>query len=318
MTRFEAELTREFMALRRGRGLHRPNVHTVIGPAIAQWADVPPDCSNADVRRLVNAAVAQIPDMDLPEEERRVVLVALALDRELRSATLSTRTELLGTEFRWSERTTRRRIDDAFAKLAQVIVKRVDPSDPERGWAVRRLRVLVRLDREAPEVIEERTIVATRDDLSQIVARFSVPRRPDSADLDREVHADVQHGARIVAENRQGANHFRYLLELPRPLSRNESHTYSIVFQVRDGQPISDHYVFNPLVSCAMFEARVRFDAGRRPMVVWRTDRASPRTLPHHGVPDGPLLTLDRAAEVVARFDGPEQGFSYGICWRSA
>jgi hypothetical protein len=67
-----------------------------------------------------------------------------------------------------------------------------------------------------------------------------------------------------------------------------------------------------------MFEARVRFDAGRRPMVVWRTDRASPRTLPHHGVPDGPLLTLDRAAEVVARFDGPEQGFSYGICWRSA
>jgi hypothetical protein len=316
MTRFEQDLTREFIVLRRGRGLHRAAVHDRVGPAVARWADIPPGCSNADIRTLVNAAVAQIPDADLPAEERRIVLVALALARELQAATLSSRTELLATEYRWSERTARRRIDDAFAKLAQVIARRIDPSDPERGWAVRQLRALVRLDRRMPEVIEERTIVATRDNLSQIVARFSVPRRPDGADIDREVHAEIQHGARIVAQNRLGTSHFQYLLELPRPLARNEEHTYSIVFQVCDGQPISDHYVFNPLVSCSMFETRVRFDAARRPIAVWRTERASPRTLPHQGLPDGPLLTLDRADEVLARFDRPEQGFSYGVCWR--
>ncbi|MFI9384880.1 hypothetical protein [Kutzneria sp. NPDC052558] len=316
MTGFEAELTREFIVLRRGRGLHRAAVHDLIGPAAARWADIPPGCSNAEVRRLVNAAVAGIPETDLVAEDRRVVLVALALDRELQAGTLSSRTELLATEFRWSERTARRRIDDAFAKLAQAIARRIDPSDPERGWAVRQLRALVRLDRSTPEVIEERTIVATRDAVSQIVARFSVPRRPDGADLDREVHAEIQHGARIVAHNRLGPSHFRYLLELPRPLARNEEHTYSIVFQVRDGQPIADHYVFNPLVSCSLFETRVRFDATRRPVAVWRTDRASPRTLPHHGIPDGPLLALDGADEVMARFDRPEQGFSYGVSWR--
>jgi len=316
MTGFEAELTRDFIVLRRGRGLHRAAVHDLIGSAVARWADIPLGCSTAEVRRLVNAAVAQVPDADLLAEERRVVLVALALDRELQAATLSSRTELLATEFRWSERTARRRIDDAFAKLAQVAARRIDPSDPERGWAVRQLRALVRLDRHTPEVVEERTIVATRDAVSQIVARFSVPRRPDGADIDREVHAEIQHGARIVARNRLGPSHFRYLLELPRPLARNEEHTYSIVFQVRDGQPISDHYVFNPLISCSMFETRVRFDASRRPVAVWRTERASPRTLPHHGVPDGPLLALDGADEVMARFDRPEQGFSYGVCWR--
>ena len=42
----------------------------------------------------------------------------------------------------------------------------------------------------------------------------------------------------------------------------------------------------------------------------------TPRTLPHQGVPDGPLLALDGADEVMARFDHPEQGFSYGIGWR--
>ncbi|WP_345033202.1 hypothetical protein [Kutzneria kofuensis] len=199
-----------------------------------------------------------------------------------------------------------------------MVVKRVDPLDPERGWAVRRLRVLVRLDRPVPEVIEERTIVATRDGLDHIVARFSVPRRSDGADIDREVHAEMQHGARIVEANRLGAGHFRYLLALPRPLAWNEPHTYAIVFQVRDGQPIADHYVFTPLVSCALFEARVRFDAARRPLAVWRTERTVPRTLPHRGRPDGPLLALDGADEVAARFDHPEQGFSYGVCWRYA
>lgn len=316
MTRYETDLTGEFTVLRRGWGLHRPAVHSLIGPAVAGWADIPPDCPNAEIRRLVNAAVAQIPESDLLADERRVVLVALALDRDLQAAKLSARTELLASEFHWSERTARRRIDDAFAKLAQVIARRVDPSDPERGWAVRQLRVLVRLDRPAPEVIEERTIVATRDGLDRIVARFSVPRRPDGADVDRDVHADIQHGARIVAQNRQGTSHFRYILELPRPLARNESHTYSIVFQVRDGLPISDHYVFSPLISCSLFETRIRFSAARRPVAVWQTERAFPRTLPHHGVPDGPILPLDRADEVHARFDRPEQGFSYGVCWR--
>lgn len=310
------DLVREFITLRRGRGLHRPDVHRRIGRAVARWADIPPDCGGAEVRRLVHQAIGRLSEVDLPPEDRRIVLVALGLDRELHAATLSRRTELLAADRRLSERTARRRVDDAFVKLAQVITKHVDPNDPERGWAVRRLRVLVRLDRESPEVIEERTIVATRDGLDHIVARFSVPRRADGADIDREVHADIQHGARIVASKRIGANHFWYLLALPRPLAWNEAHTYTIVFQVRDGQPIADHYVFNPLVSCSLFETRVRFDAARRPVAVWRTDRSVPRTLPHRGQPDGPLLALDGADEVAARFDDPEQGFSYGVCWR--
>jgi hypothetical protein len=311
----EAGLIAEFTTLRRGRGLHRADVHQRIGREVARWADIPPDCGGAEVRRLVSQAIGLLTDVDLPAEDRKAVLVGLGLDRDLHAATLSRRTALLAADCRLSERTARRRVDDAFVKLAQLIARTVDPSDPERGWAVRRLRVLVRLDRPNPEVIEERTIVATRDGLDHVVARFSVPRRRDGADIDREVQAEIQHGASIVRAERLNAVHFRYLLRLPRPLAWNETHTYAIVFQVRDGQPIADHYVFNPLVTCALFETRVRFGA-RRPLAVWRTDRAGPGTLPHRGTPDGPLLALDGADEVAARFERPEQGFSYGICWR--
>jgi len=309
-------LVHEFITLRRGRGLHRPDVHKRIGRAVASWADIPPDCGGAEVRRLVHQAIGRLTEVDLPPDDRRIVLVALGLDRELHSATLSQRTALLATDRQLSERTARRRVDDAFINLAQVITKHADPHDPERGWAVKRLRVLVRLDREAPEVIEERTVVATRDGLDHVAVRFSVPRRADGADSDREVHAEILYGARIVASKRFGANHFWYLLALPRPLAWRESHAFTIVFQVRDGQSIADHYVFNPLVSSSLFETRVRFDAARRPVVVWRTDGTVPCTLRHRSVPDGPLLALDGVDEVAARFDDTEQGFSYGISWR--
>ena len=316
MTTLEVDLTSEFAALRHGRGLWRPGVHDQVGHAVAEWAGVPPGCTDGEVRRLVDVAIGLIPDADLPADERETVRVAIGLDRRYPATTLTKRIELLASERKQSGRTMRRRVDDAFALLAQVIAKRTDRLDPERGWSVRRLRVLVRLDSERPQVREERTIVATRDNLDRIVARFSVPRTLDGEDVDREVSAEIQHGARIAAGNRQGSNHFRYLLDLPRVLARGDEHTYAIVFKVSDGLPITDHYVFNPLTSCASFEARVRFASSHLPVAVWRTDRTVPRSLPHRGHPDGPMLSLDGAGEVAQTFDDLEQGFSYGICWR--
>lgn len=312
------DLVHELISLRRGRGLHRTDVHKRIGPAVARWADIPPGCGGAEVRRLVHQAIGRFTEDDLPPDDRRMVLAALGLDRELHSATLTRRTSLLAADRRLSERTIRRRVDDAFAKLAHVITKQVDSDDPERGWVVCRLRALVLLDREAPEVVEERTIVATRDDLAHIAVRFSMPRRSHGPGLDREVDAEIQYGAVIVATKRLGANHFLYLLALPRALARNETHTYAIVFKARDGRSIADHYVFTPLVSCRLFETRVRFAATRRPVAVWRTDQAlsDADVLPHDGQPDGPLLALDGANEAAATFDHPEQARTYGICWR--
>jgi hypothetical protein len=71
--------------------------------------------------------------------------------------------------------------------------------------------------------------------------------------------------------------------------------------------PIAEGYQVTGAASLALVETRVRFDPGRRPAAVWRVDPTTPA---------GSTLALDGVNEVRARFDGPEQGFSYGVCWR--
>lgn len=298
-------LVREFIVLRRWRGLRRPDLHKRIGRGVARWADIPPGCGSAEIQRLVDQAIGQLTDADLPPQDRRTVLVALGLDQQLYAESLAGRTALLAADQELGDRTARRRVDNAFVTLARAVAANGDPHDPERGWALRQLRALVRLDRAASKVVEEHTIAATGDGLAHIAIRFSVPPRRDSAD--RVVDADIDYGARIVASKRLGAGEFWYLLALPKPLAWNETHTFTIAFQALDGHPIADDYVVTPPVSCALVETRVRFDATRRPAAVWRTDPTAPA---------GSMLALNGANEVRARFDDLEQGSSYGVCWR--
>ena len=298
-------LAREFIVLRRGDGLRRSYVDKLVGRGVARWADIPPSCGSAEAQRLIAAAVGQIPDADLPAAERRIALAALGLEPKLHAVTLCGRTALIAADQQLGERTARRRVDDAFVTLARAVAKNMDRHDPERGWAVRELRTLVRLDRPAPEVVKEYAIVATRDGLAHIAVRFGMPPRRDIAD--RVVEADIDYGARIVASKRLGACEFWYLLVLPKPLTWNETHTFTIAFQALDGHPIAEDYVVTPSVSCALVETRVRFDATRRPVTVWRIDPTTPA---------GSMLALNGVDEVQARFDDPEQGFSYGVYWR--
>lgn len=115
-----------------------------------------------------------------------------------------------------------RRIDRACARLAAEIEASTHPErgeqDPDKGWFVKRLTAVVRLDTPVPTLIEERLIVATRDGLSRISAQFTVPRVEDGTDAERDVTADAQFGVRLGEPIRQGQRHFRWLLDLPRPL----------------------------------------------------------------------------------------------------
>jgi hypothetical protein len=305
ITTVQDDLVHEFIVLRRGEGLHRSYVDKLVGRGVARWADIPPGCGSAEVQRLITAALGQIPDADLPADDRRIVLAALGLEPNLRAVTLLGRTALIAADQKLGERTARRRVDAAFVTLARAVAKNRGWHDPERGWAVRELRTLVRLDRPAAEVVEEYTIVASRDGLAHLAVSFNVPGRHDNDD--RVVDADIDYGARIAASKRLGAAAFWHLLALPKPLTRNETHTFTIVHQALDGHPIAEGYQVTAAPSLALVETRVRFDPGRRPAAVWRVDPTTPA---------GPTLALDGVNEVRARFDGPKQGFSYGVCWR--
>ncbi|MGW3967448.1 hypothetical protein ACWED2_47065 [Amycolatopsis sp. NPDC005003] len=313
----EDGLIRELTTLRRGWGLEADRLRSRLGPLVSGWCEIHRTTSDRDARRVLREAIS-VAIAEFPDEDRLAVNVALGIAPGAQHALLSARIGVLADQLRVSERTARRRVDRSFARLAAEIEAGTRPGgggpDPDEGWFVKRLKVLVRLDTAEPEVTEERLIVATRDALGRISAQFTVPRTEDGRDGERDVAADARHGVRISEGTREGQRHFRWLLDLPRALDRGDSHTYSLVYRIRDGLPTRPSYVFVPLVTCESFEVRVRFDPRQPPRVVWRLDRVPPSVLADPPQPGEPL-PLDGACEVAQEFAAPQLGYAYGLRW---
>ncbi|MEV7099802.1 sigma factor-like helix-turn-helix DNA-binding protein [Amycolatopsis sp. NPDC051045] len=314
---YEDELLRDLATLRRGRGLEGEQLRGRLGPLIHGWCGIHESTNDREARRVLRDAISSA-IAEFPADDRLAVNVALGIAPGTQHAALSDRVGVLADRLRVSERTARRRIDRSFARLAAEIEASARPGDaasnPDPGWFVKRLNVLVRLDTAEPELIEERLIVATRDGLSRISAQFTVPRPDEGDDGERQVAVDAQHGVRITDAERMGQRHFRWLLDLPRPLAQGETHTYSLAFRVRDGAPIRPSYIFVPLMTCESLSVRVRFDPRRPPEMVWGVDRVQPSVLADPS-PPGPPLALDGACEVAQEFAGPQQGYAYGLRW---
>jgi hypothetical protein len=316
---YPQRILEEFTRLRHGWGVMSPGLTNKIGPALAELCGLSSHDSDLHARRKILALTEGLAEA-LTDLERTSVRYALGQGKGLEHARLDTRIKLLAEELTCSPRTARRRVDEAFRTLAQQaaqIAARADADrdDPERGWTVDELDALLRLDLRAPELIETRKIVALRDGLKKITARVSLPRRTLGEDDDRDLDADAQQGARIEATERQGQSHYRYLLDLPRPLAKGETHSYTLVFRVPEGRLASPHYAFVPLIACSMFKLKIRFDPAQRPDRVWRLDRLFPRLL-DEGLERGNPLPLDDAFEVAVRFDTLDVGFAYGVAWQ--
>lgn len=313
----EDGLLRELTTLRRGWGLEADRLRDRLGPIVAGWCEIHRTANDREARRVLRDAISAA-IAEFPADDRLAVNVALGIAPGSQHALLSDRVGVLADQLRVSERTARRRIDRSFARLAAEIEAAAKPGDdvpdPDQGWFVKRLRAIVRLDTPGPELIEERLIVATRDGLSRITAQFTVPRLEDGHDGERHVAADAQHGVRITDAKRVGQRHFRWLLDLPRPLSRGDTHTYALVVRIEDGLPIRPSYTFVPLVACESFTVRVRFDPRRLPWRVWRVDRVPPSVLADPPQPGTPL-PLDGACEVAQEFTAPQLGYAYGLRW---
>lgn len=179
---------------------------------------------------------------------------------------------------------------------------------------MRRLEALLRLDGHEPELIEKRTIVATRSGLQRISGRFSLLPPGDCGHGPSLLSADVIQGARLESWERQGAAHFHFTLNLPKALNDGEEHTYTIAFRVPSGQPIHPHFAFVPLVTCDSFQLRIRFSVAHPPALVWRLDHLPPRILDDRSAV-GPRLCPDNAGEVAVAFDRMDNGFAYGAAW---
>ncbi|WP_410597142.1 hypothetical protein [Amycolatopsis sp. lyj-23] len=304
---------RELNELRRGRGLDAADLHQRIGPCLRAAcaiteADQPAAARQKLVLRLTELCARLPPDLKL------AALTALGLHEEAAGEFLDRRISWLASVLDRDPRTARRRIDLAFRRLDELLGAPALRGDlhPLAGWYVESMKAILHLDRDQPELREERRIVAEADELDELVLPFSAPVAPGTDPLPG-ITADALFGGEIVEVRPVSASHAQFVLRLPSPLRLGQRHEYGIRFTPPRAQ-LRPYYVMTPLRRCEALSVRVRFDRAAPPARVWRLNGVPGRVI-DDGADSGEALTVNRVGEVALEFHDLHQGLSYGLQW---
>jgi len=315
---FEDDLYRELVRLRHGRGVQEPRAAERLGPLLRELSGVAPGDTDAVARQRVRAVLAELAT-DLPDDLRSAAELALALG-ERPPIRLNQRTQTLAEQIHSSERTARRRMDEATRLLARAALGRADPATPAdagSGWRVRSLTALLRLDTDTPELYETRTVQAERT-IDEVTVRLDLPAWDGRDGPALPLRIDAVYGARVTGvDGGPDYRHYRVAVRPPRPLRPDEQLEFCLHYRVPPGQPIRDHCAIVPLEECDNGRVRVRFDPAAPPASVWRLAAVAPRQLDRATtVPGQDRLDPDGAGEVAVAFHGLRQGHGYGVAWQ--
>jgi hypothetical protein len=304
---------RELNELRRGRGLDAADLHPRIGPCLRAACEIDDTDQPSAAREKLVLRLTELCGR-LPADLRLAALAALGLHEEAAGEFLDRRISWLASVLDRDPRTARRRIDLAFRRLDELLGARPRNHDlhPLAGWYVESMKAMLRLDRDPPDLQEERRIVAEVDELDELVLPFSVPAEPGS-DPVPDITADALFGGEIVEARQVSASHAQFVLRLPSPLRLGQRHEYGIRFAPRR-TTLRPYYVLTPLRRCEEFSVRVRFDRADLPRRVWRLNGVPGRVI-DDGVDSGDVLTVNRVGEVGLEFHELHQGLSYGLQW---
>jgi hypothetical protein len=314
------DLYLELVELRRGRGLDSSDLVVRIGPRLRQACGIDGCSTETEAKSLLVTCLTEA-TAGLPDDLQLAARTALAMPPAPRQRFLRERTAWLAGQLERDARTIARRTDEAFRLLAQTLSGPVprgtgttaDSEFAPDGWFIDSLVANVVLDRDPPQVIETRRIVAVRAGLDRIAVSFSAPRSADGG-ADRPLSVNVLHGGELTELSGGRTSHVRGVLQLPHPLTAGEAHEYGIVFSAFPRRWLRPYYVLTPMRRCDHFRLRAKFDRAGAPAKLWRVDGAPPRLLDDF-VPGADLLDLDGVGEVCLEFHGLRQGLSYGIQW---
>jgi hypothetical protein len=258
----------ELNDLRRGRGLKAANLGSRVGPRLRAACGVEETDSPALVRRKVVLRLTALCEQ-LPDDLKIAASVGLALHDEAVGEFLDRRIAWLADHFDRDPRTARRRVDTAFRLLSE----RLDSDtagdftlDSPEGWYVESLQAVLRLDLEPAQLIEDRRIVATVDDLKEITVSMRAPR---GVTLDEPIEAEMVAGGEIVEAQPVGPGHTRFLIRLPEALHVGQRHDYSIRFTSYPRSWTHPYDLLTPLHRCEHFSVRVRL-GGTQPDLLWQ------------------------------------------------
>ncbi|HXP18668.1 MAG TPA: hypothetical protein VN840_03370 [Streptosporangiaceae bacterium] len=307
----------EIRSLRKGRGMQASDLDRRIGPHLRELAAG--ESGGGAVRRHALATELSSCLIQLPGDLRTAIMASLGLSTETRQMPhFKDRVSWLGTRLGYEYRTALRRIDSAEQLLAEEIARELlrrrgrIASSPE-GWYLDEFRTVLRLDTPTPESLEHRRIIATRADLTEVMAWFDVPPGPDQARP--ALAAEILYGGRLVRREQPSGNRFQFVVQLPAPLRAGQAHEYGLILRVPEGHQMRPHYIFTPECQCNVFDLRVRFDLNRRPVWIRRVNGETVRMF-DAARPTGDLASIDEAGELHLRFYNPTRYLGYGVQWQ--
>lgn len=304
-------LIEELKAARRGPGLHHPSIGSRIGPGLRAACGIEPHDPASDVRSKAIDRLRRAADA-LPAEVATAARAALGVEPEVHElARLQDRVLWLADRLQRDVRTARRRMDEACARLADVLSTGARPGAGLRGpgWHVQDFDWVVLLDGDRPLTVERRRIVADRDGLDRIDLGWSLPVGPGE-----DIDVRVLFGGVLAERQQQTATRVRLVLELPRALRLGERHDYSVLTYTPAERLLKRHYAYTPYTPCDSFDLRVRFDRKNIPESVWQVSEAFHRELDERLVAGEPL-TADGSGEVRVHFADLVPGYGYGVQW---
>ncbi|GGS46535.1 hypothetical protein [Actinokineospora fastidiosa] len=300
------ELVRELKALRKGRGLFAGRIYDRVGPALRATCEIT-DCDGpAVIRRKLADRLGEL-IARLPADLGQVSLAAFAIESDARFPLYQDRVHWAAVRLDRDPRTVRRRVDEAINQLAELAADA--PVRRACGWRTTELRVAVALDREQPEVLVQRRVVADEDGVRElgITAPIQVTGpRPDIR---------VFYGGTLVRQD-LAADGCAFALALPTSLAKGASHDIAVRFRLPDERALRPHLVCVPPHPCELFDLRVRFGSDRVPPRVWPLSGAYGVDGGEQGCQDR-QLPVDRAGEVHLRFRQLVPGLAYGARWES-
>lgn len=306
------ELVDELKSLRKGRGLLAGTIEERVGPGLRETCGISDGDGLAVIRRKVAARLSELAEQ-LPEDLRLATFAAFAIGSEARLPLYQDRVSWAARKADRDPRTVRRRVDDAINRLADLAVSEPHDraGDPAEVWHTTELHVAVAMDRARPEVLEQRRIVADRDDLRELDLAVSLPVTR------RELEVNVFYGGALRDRGMEASDRLGFTLTLPRPLARGETHDFAMRFRLPTARAMRPHLVCVPKRPCDLFDLRLRFGRDRVPVRVGNLQGAFQRDVTDpacHGTPH----QVDQSGEVRMRFRHLTPGLAYGARWQQA
>jgi hypothetical protein len=313
----------ELSRLRRGRGIMASDLQERVGPTIRALASIDPAESQEEARRRLYAFLNKLAG-NLPEDLRLAFSACLALDEDVQHRFLDERVRWLADKLQRDVRTARRRVDEAISLAeASAGAQASEANDYMPGrWYLAQVRTLLRLDGEQPTAIEERTVVANVNGLTEFVISTGIPR-PASADPrhgslsdthKQRLELSVIHGGSLCRREQPAASYFRYFIQFPRPLDQGESHEVAVAVTIPSGQAFNPRYTHQPLHRCDEFDLRIRFGSRNLPARVWNIVGLPRGMVDDFADPDA-LVRPDAAGDIHLRYQYLRTGLAYGARW---